>query len=60
MRAYRSQIYSVNRAYPGVMDGDFTVIGDYEYYTLVRANGQPVQAKAAPATLDELPEMELG
>ncbi|WCR27183.1 PIG-L family deacetylase [Paenibacillus thiaminolyticus] len=60
LQAYRSQIYSVNRAYPGVMDGDFTVIGEYEYYTLVRANGQPVQAKAAPATLDELPEMELG
>ncbi|BFH15668.1 PIG-L family deacetylase [Paenibacillus melissococcoides] len=60
LQAYRSQIYSVNRAYPGVMDGDFTVIGDYEYYTLVRANGQLVLPKTAPAALDELPEMELG
>lgn len=60
LQAYRSQIYSVNRAYPGVMDGDFTVIGDYEYYTLVRANGQLVPPSTAPAALNELPEMELG
>jgi N-acetylglucosamine malate deacetylase 2 len=42
LRAHRSQVYSVNRAYPGVIEGDFGVIGCYEYYTLVRSAGQPV------------------
>lgn len=42
LRAHQSQVYSVNRAYPGVMEGDFGVIGSYEYYTLVRRKGQQV------------------
>ncbi|WP_134686509.1 PIG-L deacetylase family protein [Brevibacillus migulae] len=42
LQAHRSQVYSVNRAYPGVMDGDFGVIGSYEYYTLVRSNGREI------------------
>ncbi|MCM3080415.1 MULTISPECIES: PIG-L family deacetylase [Brevibacillus] len=45
LRAHLSQVYSVNRAYPGVIDGDFGVIGCYEYYTLVRSKGQPVNPK---------------
>jgi N-acetylglucosamine malate deacetylase 2 len=40
LQSHRSQIYSVNRAYPGVMQGDYGVIGQYEYYTKVRADGQ--------------------
>ncbi|HZG16612.1 MAG TPA: PIG-L family deacetylase [Candidatus Bathyarchaeia archaeon] len=43
LQAHRSQVYSVNRAYPGVMDGDFGVIGCYEYYTLVRSKGQEIE-----------------
>ncbi|MFB0844037.1 PIG-L deacetylase family protein [Paenibacillus oleatilyticus] len=58
LQAYRSQIYSVNRAYPGVMEDDFTVIRNYEYYTLVRANGQHVQDMTKTA-LSELPTMDL-
>jgi LmbE family N-acetylglucosaminyl deacetylase len=58
LQAYRSQIYSVNRAYPGVMDDDYTVICDYEYYTLVRANGQQMQEETALA-LNELPMLDL-
>ncbi|MFY0545004.1 PIG-L deacetylase family protein [Brevibacillus sp. H7] len=46
LRAHQSQVYSVNRAYPGVMEGDFGVIGSYEYYTLVRAQGRAVQPAA--------------
>ncbi|WP_425455616.1 PIG-L deacetylase family protein [Brevibacillus panacihumi] len=42
LRAHLSQEYSVNRAYPGVIDGDDSVIGCYEYYTLVRSAGKPV------------------
>jgi LmbE family N-acetylglucosaminyl deacetylase len=42
LRAHQSQVYSVNRAYPGVMEGDFGVIGSYEYYTLVRSKGAAV------------------
>lgn len=42
LRAHQSQVYSVNRAYPGVIDGDFGVIGCYEYFTLVRSGGKPV------------------
>ncbi|WP_376768194.1 PIG-L deacetylase family protein [Paenibacillus alginolyticus] len=56
LQAHKSQVYSLNRAYPGVMHADFTVIGNYEYYTLVRANGQAIQ----PATdLNELPTIDL-
>ncbi|KRF13446.1 PIG-L deacetylase family protein [Paenibacillus sp. Soil787] len=39
LHAHRSQVYSVNRAYPGVMQGDYGVIGQYEYYTKVRPDG---------------------
>jgi LmbE family N-acetylglucosaminyl deacetylase len=46
LRAHQSQVYSVNRAYPGVMEGDYGVIGSYEYYTLVRAQGRAVQPAA--------------
>ncbi|GED51365.1 PIG-L family deacetylase [Brevibacillus borstelensis] len=42
LRAHQSQEYSVNRAYPGVMNGDSSVIGCYEYYTLVRERGRAV------------------
>lgn len=42
LQAHRSQVYSVNRAYPGVMEGDYGVIGSYEYYTLVRTKGKDV------------------
>lgn len=58
LQAYRSQVYSVNRAYPGVMEGDFTVIGNYEYYTLVRANGRQVREMTETA-LNELPTLDL-
>ncbi|OPA74125.1 PIG-L domain-containing protein [Paenibacillus selenitireducens] len=58
LQAYRSQVYSVNRAYPGVMDDDYTVICDYEFYTLVRANGQQMQEETALA-LNELPMLDL-
>lgn len=44
LRAHKSQIYSVNRAYPGVMEGDISVICHYEYYTLIRSQGEPVDA----------------
>ena len=47
LRAHQSQVYSVNRAYPGVIDGDFGVIGCYEYYTLVRSAGKAVEPVAA-------------
>lgn len=43
LRAHQSQVYSLNRAFPGVIEGDFGVIGCYEYYTLVRSQGKPVQ-----------------
>ncbi|MGN7469889.1 PIG-L deacetylase family protein [Brevibacillus sp. SAFN-007a] len=43
LRAHQSQVYSVNRAYPGVIDGDFSVIGCYEYYTLVRSGGRQIE-----------------
>lgn len=46
LRAHQSQVYSVNRAYPGVMEGDYGVIGCYEYYTLVRSGGRPVKPVA--------------
>ncbi|MEC0269595.1 PIG-L deacetylase family protein [Paenibacillus anseongense] len=46
LQSYKSQIYSVNRAYPGVMQNDFSVIGPYEYYTLIRANGNQVDLTA--------------
>ncbi|SDN96768.1 N-acetylglucosaminyl deacetylase, LmbE family [Paenibacillus sp. yr247] len=56
LRAHKSQVYSLNRAYPGVMHADYTVIGNYEYYTLVRANGQAIQPTTA---LNELPTIDL-
>jgi N-acetylglucosamine malate deacetylase 2 len=40
LQAHRSQVYSLNRAYPGVIDGDISVIGNYEYYTLIRSKGK--------------------
>ncbi|GAA3408440.1 PIG-L deacetylase family protein [Paenibacillus hodogayensis] len=43
LQSHKSQVYSVNRAYPGVMQGDFSVIGNYEYYALARAEGKAVQ-----------------
>jgi LmbE family N-acetylglucosaminyl deacetylase len=42
LQAHKSQVYSVDRAYPGVMQGDFGVIGNYEYYSLVRAGGRRI------------------
>jgi LmbE family N-acetylglucosaminyl deacetylase len=56
LRAHQSQVYSVNRAYPGVMDGDFGVIGNYEYYTLVRRKGKAVVPQPCP---NGIPVMEL-
>ncbi|WP_409175252.1 PIG-L deacetylase family protein [Brevibacillus fortis] len=43
LKAHLSQEYSVNRAYPGVIDGDFGVIGCYEYFTLVRSAGKAIE-----------------
>ncbi|MGG0795765.1 PIG-L family deacetylase [Brevibacillus laterosporus] len=40
LQVYKSQEYSVNKAFPGVLQGDFTVINPYEYYTLVRSRGR--------------------
>ncbi|WP_282940868.1 PIG-L family deacetylase [Paenibacillus sp. RC67] len=59
LQAYQSQVYSVNRAYPGVMQGDYSVIGNFEYYTLARANGQTIEPSTAK-DLEHLPTMELG
>ncbi|MFD0698044.1 PIG-L deacetylase family protein [Paenibacillus sp. GCM10027628] len=56
LQAHRSQIYSVNRAYPGVMQGDYGVIGHYEYYTKVRFGGQYVDIQESTAGI---PEIEL-
>lgn len=42
LQAHRSQIYSLNRAYPGVINGDHQTIGNYEYYTQIHAKGQPL------------------
>jgi LmbE family N-acetylglucosaminyl deacetylase len=56
LQAHKSQVYSVNRAYPGVMQADFTIIGNYEYYTLVRANGQAVHPEAI---VNGLPTIDL-
>jgi LmbE family N-acetylglucosaminyl deacetylase len=56
LQAHKSQAYSVNRAYPGVMEADYTVIGNYEYYTLVRANGQALQPAAV---INDLPTIDL-
>ncbi|OXM85966.1 PIG-L deacetylase family protein [Paenibacillus rigui] len=58
LQAYKSQIYSVNRAYPGVMHADYTVIGNYEYYTLVRANGQSIE-RPTGKDLTRLPTLDL-
>ncbi|QOS99419.1 PIG-L family deacetylase [Brevibacterium sp. JNUCC-42] len=40
LQEYKSQEYSVNKAFPGVLQGDFSVIGPYEYYTLIRSKGK--------------------
>ncbi|MED1953532.1 PIG-L deacetylase family protein [Brevibacillus centrosporus] len=56
LRAHQSQIYSVNRAYPGVIDGDFGVIGCYEYYTLIRSGGKRVEPLPSET---EIPVIEL-
>lgn len=48
LQAHRSQAYSLNRAYPGVMQGDYRVIGPYEYYTLYRKQGKPVEIQEMP------------
>lgn len=45
LQAHLSQEYSVNRAFPGVLQGDFGVIGSYEYYTLIRSGGQRMEPK---------------
>jgi LmbE family N-acetylglucosaminyl deacetylase len=56
LRAHQSQVYSVNRAYPGVIEGDFGVIGCYEYYTLVRSAGKTVEVRPEP---NGIPVIEL-
>ncbi|WP_261300743.1 PIG-L deacetylase family protein [Paenibacillus andongensis] len=56
LHAHRSQIFSVNRAYPGVMQGDYGVIGQYEYYTKVRADGLFEDMKEST---EGIPEIEL-
>ncbi|WP_400162705.1 PIG-L deacetylase family protein [Brevibacillus sp. TJ4] len=56
LRAHQSQVYSLNRAFPGVIEGDFGVIGSYEYYTLVRSKGKPVEPIAG---VDGIPLIEL-
>ncbi|GIP39295.1 hypothetical protein J31TS4_25750 [Paenibacillus sp. J31TS4] len=56
LQAHRSQIYSVNRAYPGVMEGDYKVICPYEYYTLVRTGGRAIPV---PGSACEQPVLEL-
>ncbi|MUG70153.1 PIG-L deacetylase family protein [Paenibacillus validus] len=56
LQAHQSQVYSVNRAYPGVMEGDLSVIGPYEYFTLVRQHGQPVPINK---DVKDIPLMEL-
>ncbi|WP_409345520.1 PIG-L deacetylase family protein [Paenibacillus sp. MBLB4367] len=56
LKAHKSQVYSLNRAYPGVIRGDCHVIGDYEYYTLVRVEGKPVHPIVPPG---EIPEIDL-
>lgn len=40
LQEYKSQEYSVNKAFPGVLQGDFSVIDPYEYYTLIRSQGR--------------------
>lgn len=57
LQAHKSQVYSVNRAYPGVMESDYTVIGNYEYYTLVRDNGQAIDPPVK--SVNELPTIDL-
>lgn len=58
LQAHRSQSYSVNRAYPGVMQGDYSVIGPYEYYTLWRKEGEavPIKESMEGAPIEELIE----
>lgn len=55
LQAHLSQEYSINRAYPGVLRGDFGVIGNYEYYTLIRSGGE-IREPQQP--LGEIPVIE--
>lgn len=48
LQAHRSQIFSLNRAYPGIFDGEYYSIGNYEYYTLIRAKGEPIFPQGNP------------
>ncbi|WP_232696805.1 PIG-L deacetylase family protein [Brevibacillus daliensis] len=51
IQAHKSQEYSVNRAYPGILEGDFRVIKPYEYYTLIRSKGveiTPIAVEPVP------------
>ncbi|MCY9593541.1 PIG-L family deacetylase [Paenibacillus chitinolyticus] len=56
LQAHKSQVYSVDRAYPGVMHGDYSVIGPYEYFTLVRRGGQSTGLNKCAG---EIPVVEL-
>ncbi|MFM1654369.1 PIG-L deacetylase family protein [Brevibacillus sp. B_LB10_24] len=57
LQAHKSQVYSVDRAYPGVMEGDFGVIGNYEYYSLVRSGGRQIGCRKKPP--EAIPIIEL-
>jgi len=47
LQAHQSQVFSVNRTFPGVMEGKLDVLLPMEYYTLVRRSGQPVETPQA-------------
>lgn len=57
LRQHRTQVYSVDRGYPGVMQGDDYSIGSEEYYTLVRKKGQPADVTGEEVAV--LPYLEL-
>lgn len=57
LRQHRTQVFSVNRGYPGVMEGDDSSIGNEEYYTLVRMNGQQVDIPSKEAS--DLPYLNI-
>lgn len=56
LSAHRSQVYSLNRAYPGVINGDYSAIGKYEYFTLTRSQGNHIEPIEA---LHEIPVLDL-
>lgn len=58
LQAHQSQVYSVNRTFPGVMEGKLDALLPVEYYTLVRSNGQPVEVPKA-AEEQDLPAIDL-